>query len=83
MTKNSLDRTGGVGSILAGFMCLWFANQHHHWESIWKVWIGMCVLLVANGILMLVHASRHGGLPAVARDLLQPHAGKTVERKAH
>jgi hypothetical protein len=83
MTKNSLDRTGGVGSILAGFMCLWFASQHHHWESIWKVWIVMCVLLVANGILMLVHASRHGGLPAVAHDLLHSHTGKTAEHKAH
>ncbi len=82
MTKNTLDRTGGVGSILAGFMCLWFANQHHHWESIWKVWVGMCVLLVANGILMLIHASRQGGLPAVAHDLLHP-GNKTIERKAH
>jgi hypothetical protein len=82
MTKQTLDRVGGTGSILAGIMCIWFAIQHHSWESMRDVWVGMCVLLVVNGILMLVHASRHGGLPAVARDLLQP-ANKTVERKAH
>jgi hypothetical protein len=82
MTKQTLDRTGGFGSILAGAMCVWFANQHHHWESIWKVWIGMAILLAANGILMLVHAGRKGGLPAVARDLLPKPAAEPAEHKA-
>jgi hypothetical protein len=82
MTKRSLDRVGGVGSILAGGMCVWFADQHHRWESIWNVWVGMAVFLVLNGILMLVHASRKGGLPEVARELLQHHPAETAEHKA-
>jgi sugar phosphate permease len=82
MTKQSLDRVGGIGSILTGGMCVWFANQHHRWESMFTVWVVMAVLLALNGILMLVHASRSGGLPEVARELLKPRPADAVEHKA-
>jgi len=58
MTKKTLDTWGGVGSILLGLMCIYLADQHSRHESIWKVWVGMCVLLILNGIAMILHAQR-------------------------
>ena len=55
MHKRTLDAWGGVGSILCGIVCLWFAQQHNENEGIWKVWIGFCVLLMLNGIAMIIH----------------------------
>ena len=52
-----VDRVGGVGSILTGFMCAyigWGDYSEHH--SIYKVWAFFCVLLIFNGIAMLIHA---------------------------
>jgi NAD(P)H-hydrate repair Nnr-like enzyme with NAD(P)H-hydrate dehydratase domain len=64
-----VDRVGGVGSILAGFMCAyigWGDYSAHH--SIYKVWAFFFVLLICNGIAMLIHARKteeldklHGG----------------------
>ncbi len=82
MTKQAVDRVGGVGSIFTGGMCVWFADQHHRWESMFTVWVVMAVLLTLNGILMLVHSSRKGGLPEVARELLKPQQTDAVEHKA-
>jgi hypothetical protein len=65
MTKKALDRWGGVGSIFAGIVCIWFAQQHHEHESIWKVWVGMCVLLMLNGMAMIVHAQRAKDEPRI------------------
>ena len=81
MSKKTLDRWGGAGSIGAGFICLWFAQQHSFHESIWKVWIAFCLLLMVNGILMIVHAKREGGLPAMAQDLMNKTSGE--RKKAH
>ncbi len=58
MTKKTLDTWGGVGSILCGLVCVWFAMAHNEQESIWKVWVGFSVLLVLNGIAMILHARR-------------------------
>ncbi len=58
MNKRTLDALGGVGSILCGIVCLWFAQQHSEQESIWKVWMGFFVLLVLNGIAMIIHSRR-------------------------
>lgn len=58
MTKRQLDMWGGVGSILAGVVCVYFAQQHGSDESIWKVFMGLCVLLVLNGIAMILWANR-------------------------
>ena len=81
MTKKTLDTLGGIGSIAAGFVCVWFAAQHSYHESIWKVWIAFCLLLVVNGILMIVHAKRQGGLPGIAQEILQKTSGE--HKKAH
>jgi hypothetical protein len=54
-----VDRVGGVGSILAGFMCAfigWDDYSLHH--SIYKVWAFFFVLLICNGIAMLIHANK-------------------------
>jgi uncharacterized protein YjeT (DUF2065 family) len=61
MTKNQLDKWGGVGSVAAGVMCVWFAQRHDPNDYMWKVWLVMCVLLVLNGIAMLVYANRPKG----------------------
>jgi hypothetical protein len=58
MTKRQLDIWGGVGSILGGAVCVYFAQQHGSDESIWKVFMGLCVLLVLNGIAMMLWANR-------------------------
>jgi len=58
MTKKTLDTWGGVGSILAGIVCVYFAQEHHRSEPIWKVFMGLCVLLVLNGIAMILYAWR-------------------------
>ena len=58
MTKRQLDMWGGVGSILAGAVCVYFAQQHGPDESIYKLFMGLCVLLVLNGIAMIVWANR-------------------------
>ena len=58
MTKKTLDTWGGIGSMLLGLVCIWSAQQHNRNESIWKVWVGMCVLLLLNGVAMIVHAQR-------------------------
>jgi uncharacterized protein YjeT (DUF2065 family) len=54
-----LDRFGGMVSLLAGLVCALFA--YTDWQtrqSIWKVWVGMCVLLILNGLAMFLHANR-------------------------
>ena len=61
MTKSQLDKWGGVGSVGAGAMCIWFALRHDPNDYMWKVWWLMCVLLVLNGIAMLVYAMRTKG----------------------
>jgi len=61
MTKNQLDRWGGVGSICTGVICIWFAQRHDPNDYMWKVWLGMTVLLILNGILMLIYAQRSKG----------------------
>ncbi len=58
MTKRQLDMWGGVGSIVCGMVCVYFAQQHGSDESIWKVYVGLCVLLTLNGIAMMVWANR-------------------------
>ena len=58
MTKRQLDMWGGVGSVIAGIVCVYFAQQHGSDESIYKVFMGMCVLLVLNGIAMILWANR-------------------------
>jgi len=58
MTKRQLDMWGGVGSIVAGVVCVYFAQQHGSDESIWKLFMGLCVLLVLNGIAMILWANR-------------------------
>ena len=59
-----IDRVGGVGSILTGFLCAyigWGDREMH--RSIWQVWAFFCVLLIVNGIAMLVHARETEKLP--------------------
>ena len=67
MTKRTLDTWGGVGSIIAGVVCVYFAQQHHHGETIWKVFMGLCLLLLLNGISMIVYAWRAKG-PGARQD---------------
>jgi hypothetical protein len=82
--KKTLDICGGIGSIATGFACIWFALQHSPQESIYKVWVGMCILLFLNGILMLVHASLKNGLPGLAQTLrYQPPMNRPVTRPRH
>jgi hypothetical protein len=58
MTKRTLDTWGGIGSVLAGAVCVYFALQHGPDETIWKLFVGLCVLLAINGIAMILWASR-------------------------
>lgn len=58
ITKKTLDTWGGVGSMLMGLVCIYFASEHSHHESIWKVFMGMCLLLMLNGVAMIVYAQR-------------------------
>ena len=58
MTKRTLDTWGGVGSIFASLVCIYFASEHNQHESIWKVWVGFCVLLMLNGMAMILTAQR-------------------------
>jgi len=58
MAKKTLDTWGGVGSMLLGVACVYFASEHNHHESIWKVFMGMCGLLLLNGVAMIVHAQK-------------------------
>ena len=58
MTKKALDTWGGVGSLLAGVACVYFAQQHNAGETMWKVFMGFCVLLVLNGTAMILWANR-------------------------
>ncbi len=58
MTKKTLDTYGGIGSIVAALVCVWFAMGHDVHESMWKVWVAFSVLLVLNGIAMILHAHR-------------------------
>ena len=58
MNKKTLDVWGGMGSLLASLLCLYFAQTHDVYESMWKVWIVFCVLLALNGLAMLIYASR-------------------------
>jgi hypothetical protein len=80
MNKRTLDTLGGVGSFGAALVCIYFAVGHSYHEDIWTVWVVFSVLLVLNGILMLVHARRQGGLPAVAKELMHKTA-KPMEHK--
>jgi hypothetical protein len=84
MNKRTLDTLGGLGSILAGLGCVGMALIHDPAEQMYAVWLGVSVLLVANGILMLVHAQRKGGVPGLAKDMLQPLKvePKPVEHRA-
>ncbi len=54
----SVDRVGGVGSLLSGLACAYigWGDRALH-SSIWKVWAFFCVLLICNGIAMLIHAA--------------------------
>jgi putative Mn2+ efflux pump MntP len=79
MTKRTLDTFGGVGSILGGLMCVWFAQQHHQHEGIWKVWIGFCVFLVLNGIAMILYAHR----PKRDEQVHHPETDRTLIRSHH
>ena len=72
MAKKTLDTWGGVGSILAGFACIIYAQQHHENPRMWWVWIGMCVILVLNGAAMLYTAYR-----------AQPHTPTPAGKGAH
>ena len=59
ITKQRVDRVGGVGSIVVGFFCAWMG--YRDWlvqHSLWKVWAVMCVVLIVNGLAMLRFASR-------------------------
>jgi hypothetical protein len=61
-TKRSLDRIGGVGCLLISVVCWWLAyNDWSRGISLWKVWVGMSVILIVNGIAMLRYAQRGAG----------------------
>ena len=62
MTKQRLDRIGGAGCLLIAVGCMWLAfTDREMGQSLWKVWVGMSLLLLVNGIAMLLHAQRAGG----------------------
>jgi uncharacterized protein YjeT (DUF2065 family) len=61
MTKRTLDKFGGIGSMLCGLVCVYFAQQHDSSEPIWKIYMGFCVLLVLNGIAMVLYSMRPKG----------------------
>ena len=67
VTKRTIDTFGGIGSVLASFMCLgidfWDRQMH---SSIWKVWMIVFVLLLLNGVAMLKVA---GKLPGAAKKM--------------
>ncbi len=51
ITKRTVDRVGGVGSVLVGVVCA--AIGYLDWQlghSLWKVWAVMFVVLVLNGL---------------------------------
>jgi hypothetical protein len=76
MRKKTIDTLGGVGSILAGGSCLVLAMRHNSYDDMFKVWIGMFLLLLANGFLMLIQANRSGGVTRLAKDIFHmpgPH----------
>ena len=61
IAKRTVDRVGGVGSVLVGVMCA--PIGYRDWQlghSLWKVWVVMFVVLVLNGLAMLRVASRSG-----------------------
>ena len=58
MNKKTLDVSGGVGSLVASLLCIYFAQSHDVHDSMWTVWIVFCVLLALNGVAMLIHALR-------------------------
>lgn len=59
VTKRTIDTVGGIGSILTGLACLYLAVQDRELHlSMWRVWVIVCVVLVVNGVLMLMAASR-------------------------
>jgi uncharacterized protein YjeT (DUF2065 family) len=81
MNKRKLDRVGGLGSILAGMGCLWLASTD--WEmhqSMWQVWVGMCAILVLNGIAMIWHAQRSRAESGKAGKAMGPLAEPAVAR---
>jgi hypothetical protein len=80
MNKRTVDTMGGFGSFGGALLCIFFAFGHNPHEEMWTVWVVFSVLLVLNGILMLVHARRQGGLPAVAKELMHKTA-KPMEHK--
>ncbi len=59
ISKRKVDRVGGLGSMLVGFLCAWIGYRDFTLEhSLWKVWAVMCVVLILNGVAMLKYASR-------------------------
>jgi hypothetical protein len=61
MDKKTLDKWGGVGSMLGGVFCVWLAMQHNQHEQMWTVWLITSAVLVLNGIAMLVYSQRSKG----------------------
>ncbi len=81
MNKRTLDRIGGVGSMLTGVGCLWLAStdrQLH--QSLWKVWVGMFAILVLNGIAMIWHAQHSAATGGTADKAMGPMRETAVAR---
>ena len=75
--KQKIDRLGGVASILTGLVCLGIGIYDLYLQhGIWKVWAGMCVLLVGNGLLMLREARR-------AATVLDPKRPESASGSTH
>ncbi len=59
-----VETFGGIGSILAGAMCVGIGLMDYFNGQSWKIWAVMTVVLAINGIAMLVTASKRPEVPA-------------------
>jgi hypothetical protein len=58
LSKKRLEKLGGTGSILTGFMCSGIGWMDYTSGQAWKIWVIMTVVLVVNGIAMIRHAAK-------------------------
>jgi uncharacterized membrane protein YhhN len=58
-----LESLGGIGSILTGFLCVWIGWMDFTTGQSWHIWAVMTVVLIVNGVLMLIAASKRVDKP--------------------
>ena len=63
VTFKKLEAVGGVASILAAFGCVAIGWMDYTTGQSWHIWAIMFGVLLLNGILMLISASRRNDHP--------------------